>query len=293
MIQDLETELVGWPAWKKHVVAIMGEFVGTLFFLWLAFAGTSFANIPSTSASGDSNVSNAANVLYISLVFGFSLTVNVWIFFRVSGGLFNPSITFGLMIMGVVPLVRGVLLIFTQLIAGVVAAYLVFYMFPTPLLAETMLSAGTSVVQGLFIEAFLTAELLMAIFMLAAEKSKTTFIAPVGIGLAFFVTQLVGVYYTGASLNPARSLGPAVANVNFPQYFWIYWIGPLIGALMACGIYETLKVLDYHLVLPDQDKDFSPEGKAAISSNTGGRTAVFEETKAAPKSWTTNGRGLV
>lgn len=54
---------------------------------------------------------------------------------------------------------------------------------------------------------FLTAELVFTILMLAGEKHKGTFIAPVGIGLALFVAEIAGVYYTGASLNPARSFG--------------------------------------------------------------------------------------
>ena len=51
--------------------------------------------------------------------------------------------------------------------------------------------------------------------MLAAEKSKDTFLAPIGIGLALFVAEIAGVFYTGASLNPARSFGPCVAGANF------------------------------------------------------------------------------
>lgn len=58
--------------------------------------------------------------------------------------------------------------------------------------------------------------------MLAVEKSKATFMAPIGIGMALFVTQIAGVYYTGASLNPARSFGPCVAAANFQGYHWIY-----------------------------------------------------------------------
>ena len=58
--------------------------------------------------------------------------------------------------------------------------------------------------------------------MLAVEKSKATFVAPIGIGMALFVTQIAGVYYTGASLNPARSFGPCVAAANFQGYHWIY-----------------------------------------------------------------------
>jgi aquaporin rerated protein, other eukaryote len=251
-----------WSITKKNIVACLGEFVGTVFFLWISLAATSFANIPSTSSSGDGNTSNTSNILFIALAFGFSLAVNAWIFFRVSGGLFNPSITFGLMLTGIVPWFRGALLIITQLVAGIVAAYLVAYMFPTIFRAETTLNHNTSLVQGLFIEVFLTAQLVMAIFMLAAEKSKSTFIAPVGIGLAFFVCELVGVYYTGGSLNPARSLGPAIVNNNFPSYHWIYWLGPFLGTLLAAGFYMLLKIMEYRTVLPDQDAD----GSVAINA---------------------------
>jgi aquaporin related protein len=65
---------------------------------------------------------------------------------------------------------------------------------------------------------FLTALLMLAILLLAAEKNKATFIAPIGIGLALFVAELLGVYYTGGSLNPARSFGPDVVLRSFATY---------------------------------------------------------------------------
>ena len=58
--------------------------------------------------------------------------------------------------------------------------------------------------------------------MLAKEKHKATFIAPVGIGLALFIAELVGVFYTGGSLNPARSFGPCVVTKSFDPEHWIY-----------------------------------------------------------------------
>lgn len=61
-----------------------------------------------------------------------------------------------------------------------------------PLSVQTKLTGGTSIAQGLFIEMFLTAELVLTVLFLAAEKSKATFIAPVGIGLALFVSELTG-----------------------------------------------------------------------------------------------------
>jgi aquaporin related protein len=100
---------------------------------------------------------------------------------------------------------------------------------------------------------FLTAQLVFTIFMLAAEKHKATFIAPVGIGLSLFIAELMGVYYTGGSLNPARSFGPCVVLGTFHSYHWIYWVGPLLGALLASGFYLFIKALEYETVNPEQD----------------------------------------
>jgi aquaporin related protein len=76
---------------KNHFVAALGEFVGTFLFLFFAFGGTQTAN-QSTSTSTANQGPNLEQLLYISLIFGFSLAINVWIFFRVSGGLFNPAV---------------------------------------------------------------------------------------------------------------------------------------------------------------------------------------------------------
>jgi aquaporin rerated protein, other eukaryote len=66
---------------------------------------------------------------------------------------------------------------------------------------------------------------------------------------------VTGVYFTGGSMNPARSLGPAVVNHSFPRYFWIYWVGPGLGSLLACGFYTILKVLHWQDSNPGQDSD--------------------------------------
>lgn len=79
---------------KNHFVAFIGEFVGTTMFLFLAFAGTQVANIGASAGANSSTTGEATGfspevLIYISVVFGFSLMVNVWVFFRVSGGLFS------------------------------------------------------------------------------------------------------------------------------------------------------------------------------------------------------------
>lgn len=102
--------------------------------------------------------------------------------------------TLGLVLAGALPPVRGALLFIPQMLGGMVAAALVLCMFPGKLSVQTKLTGGTSIAQGLFIEMFLTAELVLTVLFLAAEKSKATFIAPVGIGLALFVAELTGMF---------------------------------------------------------------------------------------------------
>jgi len=94
---------------------------------------------------------------------------------------------------GKLPWTRGIIFLPAQLLAGIVAAGLVSCMFPGDIRAvNTTLSPTTSIKQGVFIEMFLTCELTFTVLMLAVEKSKDTFLAPVGVGLALFVTQLAG-----------------------------------------------------------------------------------------------------
>ena len=163
------------------------------------------------------------------------------------------QVSLGMMVVGAVPYIRGCLVIVSQILGGIAAAAVVQALTPGPLNVRTSLGGGTSVVQGLFIEMFLTAQLVFTIFMLAAEKHKATFIAPVGIGLSLFIAELMGVYYTGGSLNPARSFGPCVVVHSFYSYHWIYWLGPILGSLLASGFYMFIKALEYETVNPEQD----------------------------------------
>ncbi|WWD17853.1 hypothetical protein CI109_102297 [Kwoniella shandongensis] len=272
---------------KNHFIAMVGEYVGTVLFMIFALGGTNVANIPTTSVTGATtagqdgtaaSTANTSNLLYIALSFGFSLAVNAWIFFRVSGGLFNPAVSLGMVLVGALTPLRGALLTFSQILGGITGAAIIQAITPGTLNVRTTLGGGTSIVQGLFIEMFLTSLLMLAILLLAAEKHKATFIAPIGIGLALFVAELLGVYYTGGSLNPARSFGPAVVLRTFSGYHWIYWVGPALGATIAAGFYKMLKWLQYETVLgPESDGDeptrpapSSGTANTNTNTNTGG-----------------------
>lgn len=168
-------------------------------------------------------------------------------------GLFNPAVTLGLLLIGGVGPVRALLIFCAQILGATSSAAVVSALFPGRLQIATTLGGGTSVVQGVWIEAFLTAELVFTIIMLAAEKHKGTFLAPIGIGLSLFIAEMTGVYFTGGSLNPARSIAPCIVLESFPSYHWIYWVGPGIGSVLAAGFYHLINILEYETANPGQD----------------------------------------
>ncbi|KAK6217986.1 hypothetical protein LQW54_003044 [Pestalotiopsis sp. IQ-011] len=244
---------------KNHIVAAAAEFVGTFLFLFLAFGGAQTAN----------TADDVARILYVALSFGISLLVNAWVFFRVSGGLFNPAVSLALAIAGAIDLARLAVVVPAQLLAGIAAAAAVAWLLPGPLAVGTALAGDVSAARGLSLEILLTAELVLTIFMLAGEKHRGTFLAPVGIGLSLFICHLAGVRHTGASLNPARSFGPAVVAGTFPDH-WIYWLGPALGSLLASFVYLLIKAVDYRTVNPTQDaaevaEDQQQQRPAAVS----------------------------
>ncbi|CAI7216281.1 AVN_collapsed_G0034500.mRNA.1.CDS.1 [Saccharomyces cerevisiae] len=81
--------------------------------------------------------------------------------------------------------------------------------------------------------------------MTAVEKRETNFMAALPIGISLFMAHMALTGYTGTGVNPARSLGAAVAARYFPHYHWIYWIGPLLGAFLAWSVWQLLQILDY------------------------------------------------
>ncbi|KAK8002894.1 hypothetical protein PG989_002613, partial [Apiospora arundinis] len=278
---------------QQHVVAATGEFVGTFMFLFMGYSG--HLMILDQVSTDRNSVANSSlgflQTMAVGFTYGFSLLVSVWAFYRISGGLFNPAVclplssslsrpvahlsqlstslakqtlmiqrnsqvTLGLCLANQLPWTRAAFLMPTQLIACMCAGGVVRAMFPGDLAGvNTILAPGVNIAQGLFAEMFFTAYLVFVVLMLAAEKSRDTFLAPVGIGLALLVAEIPGVFYTGGSLNPARSFGCAVASASFPGYHWIYWLGPVLGAVLAAAYFRFVKAWHYEEANPGQDAD--------------------------------------
>ncbi|TFY64777.1 hypothetical protein EVJ58_g2399 [Rhodofomes roseus] len=270
--------------WLSDVKATILEFIGTTFFLLLAFGGIQ-------AATAELNLSGSApsvilHDLYIALSMGFSLLISVWIFYRASGGVFNPNITLALFLAGAIRPLRFVLYCIAQLVGGIAAAAIVCALTPGPLLSNPVLADGVTLAQGVFIEMFITAALVLSVLMLAVEKHAATPFAPVGIGLTSFVCHLWGVYYTCASMNVARAFGPAVIT-GFPYSTqWVYWVGDGLGSLLATALYMLFRQHKYWLLNPGQDMVCMIPAQYASqdSGKTAGYSAIIYPKNRCPSS---------
>merc|ERR1712080_767112 len=110
-------------SFRRELVAFLGEFVGTFLFLFFAFTGTQVAN-------NLVDTPDASTLLYISLAFGFSLSVNAWAFYKISGGLFNPAVTLGLFLSGCFTWLRSLVFFIAQLLGSIASAGVVSCLFP-------------------------------------------------------------------------------------------------------------------------------------------------------------------
>lgn len=211
---------------------VSGEFIGTFVFLWTAYMIASAANL-----GGLKDGSTSAHTIMIAMGFGFGVMIGIALSAKISGGNLNPAVTLTLVLTNVVDPIKGFCMMVSQIIAGMAAAGAASGMAPGPVTFANAMSNGTNKGQGLMIEAFGTCLLCITVLMTVVDKSAFNDYAPILIGLSLFLGHLICINYTGAGLNPARSLGAAVADRSFPVYFWIYWIGPIIGSIIAVGIW--------------------------------------------------------
>lgn len=125
----------------KDLFAAFLEFVGTTFFLLFAFGGTQ-ATAAQTSASPESSHNRVIQVYSISASFGLSLLVSAWVFFRVTGGLFNPNVAMSLFLAGALTPMRFVLYVGAELVGGIVAAAIIQALTSGPLFIKWVIRSA-------------------------------------------------------------------------------------------------------------------------------------------------------
>lgn len=187
-------------------------------------------------------IGGGLGILGIALAHGLILMTMIYAIGHISGGHVNPAVTVGMMVARKIGVRLGVLYIIAQLVGAAVGGYLLSVIFassPTELaLGATQLAAGISQDMGILIEAVLTFFLVFVVFGVAVDKRAPQGFAGLAIGLTLALGILFGGGLTGAALNPARSFGPALAANFWNSHVMVYWIGPLIGGIVAALIYK-------------------------------------------------------
>lgn len=213
------------PNWLRLMVA---EAVGTFF---LVFPGVAAPMIGAVTHQ-------TVPLLDVAVANGIGLGVGISATLAVSGGALNPAVTIALWSLGKLKASLAVLYIVAELVGAIVAALLLQWMFPGgPVAAGTPTpAAGISALDAAGIECVLTFLLMGAVLNTIVDRQAPK-IAGLGVGLIVMVDVLAGGPLTGAAMNPARAFGPElVAGVW--KAAWAYWVGPIVGALLAALIYR-------------------------------------------------------
>lgn len=188
----------------------------------------------------------SGSLVAVALAHGFVIVGMAYSLGDISGIHINPAVTIGLASGGKISWNDAVGYIIAQLLGAVVGALLLAVVigFPTEAadLGNTVLADGVSPVQGVIIEAILTFFLVNTIYHSAVSGKAGNF-APLAIGLTLVFAILMGGTLTGASLNPARTLGPAIISAGaFPWgQLWLYLVGPIAGGVLAAVVHRVLR----------------------------------------------------
>lgn len=215
--------------------ACLAEGIGTFY---LCFCG--IAAILCTHES----IGSGAGIVGVALAHGLAVSIAVSVFGGISGAHINPSITIGMLATGRIkpPLAAGYIV--AQLVGATLAAFICNAVFPQEAIDGTRLGiplpgpAWVTPQTILVVEAVLTFLLMTSIYGTAVdERGMKVKIGGFAIGLTVAMDILAGGAITGASMNPARSFGPALVLGHFDLH-WCYWVGPIVGSVIAAAIYN-------------------------------------------------------
>jgi MIP family channel proteins len=226
-VEDLRSPLL----WR----GVVAEFLGTLF-LTMIGCGSCLSHDSADWAN------YTPTIVQISLTFGLTVATIVLCIGHVSGGHINPAVTVSLLAARKISLIRAVAFIVGQCGGALCGAGILMGITPAELkgtLGLTTLNPTVSVEQGFGIEFMITFLLVLTVFACCDTKRKDlNGSSPLAIGFAVTVCHLFAIKYTGASMNPARTFGPAVLSGRWTNH-WVYWWGPIFGGITAAVVYET------------------------------------------------------
>ena len=217
------------------------ELVGTF---WLVLGGCGSAVLAASLPSG-------IGLVGVAMAFGLTVLTMAFAIGHISGCHLNPAVSVGLVVGGRFPAKELLPYIIAQLIGAVIAAALIYYIASGKAgfdVASGLASngygehspAGYSLASGFASEVVMTAMFIL-IIMGATDSRAPAGFAPIAIGLALTLIHLISIPITNTSVNPARSTGPALFVGGWAlQQLWLFWVAPLIGAVIGGALYRGL-----------------------------------------------------
>ncbi|XP_049816335.1 uncharacterized protein LOC126263292 [Schistocerca nitens] len=194
-------------------------------------------------------------LVQVALAFGFAVVAAVKFTHQVSEGHLNPAVTLGAALRGDITLPAAAVYVIAQLAGSSLAYGLLLAVMPESVTCDctTVPKQGCTEAQAFGIEAMGATGLVMTAHAIWDRRNRGTGdAAPVKLGLLVSSYALASGHYTGGSMNPARSFGPAIWH-NIWDGHWVYWVGPMTGSVLASLVYLTV-FEDHHASQPAQHK---------------------------------------
>ncbi|XP_069509766.1 aquaporin-5-like [Ambystoma mexicanum] len=211
--------------------AIFAEFLATLVFVFFGLGSA----LKWTAA--------LPTILQIAMAFGLAIATMVQSVGHISGGHMNPAVTLAFLVGSQISILRAVFYIIAQMVGAIAGAAILYGVAPPTIrgnLAVNSVNINATVGQAVAVEIILTFQLVLCIFATTDSRRTDNVGSPsLSIGLSVTLGHLVGIYFTGCSMNPARSFGPAVITANFTNQ-WIFWVGPCVGGILASLVYNYI-----------------------------------------------------
>lgn len=190
---------------------------------------------------------DTASVVGTAVAFGLAVVAMAYTIGGISGCHINPAITLGCLLSGRINSKDACMYMVFQTIGAIIAAAILFGMTSTDqaLAGGTLTGANScgdhGVVAGLIAEIVLTALFVLVVLGTTDAKKGAGNFAGLAIGLSLILIHLVGIHYTGTSVNPARSIGPALFEGGQAlSDLWVFIVGPFVGGAIAAGIWKII-----------------------------------------------------
>ncbi|KAK1375809.1 Tonoplast intrinsic protein 41 [Heracleum sosnowskyi] len=229
------------------IKALVVEFICTFLFV--------FAGVGSAMATDKMSGNEVVGLFFVAIAHTLVVAVMISAGFKISGGHLNPAVTLGLCVGGHITVFRSILYWIDQCLASVAACALLKYLTGGLITPVHTLAAGMDSLQGVVMEIVLTFSLLFTVYATLVDPKKGFLngLGPLLTGFVVGANIMAGGVFSGASMNPARSFGPALIAGVWTDH-WVYWVGPLIGGGLAGLVYENFFIDRSYVVISGDEE---------------------------------------